>query len=66
MVVLRIDDRVIFDERTFRVRGISPMGVLPRRALLEDVETGAQVEVSLDAVLAQTQRSTDEASPSKR
>jgi hypothetical protein len=45
---LRVGDVVTHDGRVLRVRGISPMSASPRRALLEDVETGEHVEAQLD------------------
>jgi len=37
-----------FAGRAYRVRGFSPMGVNPRRVLLEDLETGAVIEIPED------------------
>ena len=34
----------------YRIRGISPMGAVERRALLEDVVTHEQIEATLDAL----------------
>lgn len=46
----RVGDVVTYDGRVLRVRGISPMSASPRRVLLEDVETGEQVEAQFDDV----------------
>lgn len=54
MVVLRlmsdihVGDDVTFRGRVYFVRGLSPMSASPRRALLEDIETGESVEAHLD------------------
>jgi hypothetical protein len=54
MAVLRlmsdisVGDEVTFRGRVYRVRGLSPMSASPRRALLEDLETGENVEAHLD------------------
>ena len=47
---IRVGDVVTYDGRVLRVRGISPMSAIPRRVLLEDGETGEQVEAQLDDV----------------
>lgn len=46
----RVGDVVTYDGRVLRVRGISPMSASPRRVLLEDVETGEQVEAQFDDI----------------
>lgn len=48
MIEINVGDLVAHDERVWRVRGISPMSASPRRALLEDVETGQALEALLD------------------
>jgi len=50
MTDIRVGDDVTFDGRVYRVRGISPMSASPRRVLLEDVETGEDVEAPLDDI----------------
>ena len=45
---IHVGDDVIFRGRVYSVRGLSPMSASPRRALLEDVETGENVEAHLD------------------
>lgn len=46
MANLHIGDYVTFRDRTYVVRGMSPMGIPHRRLQLEDLDTGEQVEVS--------------------
>ena len=48
MTDIRVGDDVTYDGRVYRVRGISPMSASPRRVLLEDAETGENVEAPLD------------------
>ena len=43
-----VGDLVTHDGRVLRVRGVSPMSASPRRALLEDVDTGEDIEARLD------------------
>lgn len=50
MTDIRVGDDVTFNGRVYRVRGISPMSASPRRVLLEDVETGENVEAPLDEI----------------
>ena len=45
---IHVGDDVTFRGRAYFVRGLSPMSASPRRALLEDVETGESVEAHLD------------------
>jgi len=45
---IHVGDDVIFRGRVYSVRGLSPMSASPRRALLEDLETGENVEAHLD------------------
>jgi hypothetical protein len=45
---IHVGDDVTFRGRVYTVRGLSPMSASPRRALLEDVETGESVEAHLD------------------
>jgi hypothetical protein len=47
---IRVGDDVIFRGRVFRVRGVSPMSATPRRVLLEDLESGENVEAQRDQV----------------
>jgi hypothetical protein len=46
MIEIRVGDEVMYEGRTLRVRGISPMSASPRRVLLED-EDGEVLEVAL-------------------
>ena len=48
MTDIHVGDEVTYEGRVYRVRGISPMSASPRRVLLEDVETSANVEAPLD------------------
>ena len=48
MTQISVGDDVIHHGRVFKVRGISPMSATPRRALLEDIETGEDSEALLD------------------
>lgn len=50
MTDIRVGDEVVYDGRTFRVRGISPMSASPRRVLLEEVGTNSILEVPADEV----------------
>jgi hypothetical protein len=50
MTDIRVGDDVTLNGRVYRVRGISPMSASPRRVLLEDVETGENVEAPLDEI----------------
>ncbi len=50
MADLHVGDSVTFQGRAFRVRGISPMSASPRRVLLEDPDTGDQIEALADDV----------------
>jgi len=43
-----VGGEITYRERVYRIRGISPMGAVERRALLEDVETHECIEVTLD------------------
>lgn len=45
---IHVGDDVTLRGRAYCVRGLSPMSASPRRALLEDVETGKSVEAHLD------------------
>ena len=47
MTNLHIGDCVMFRDRAYLVRGMSPMGVETRRIQLEDVDTGERVEASI-------------------
>ena len=60
MTDIRVGDEVVYDGRTFRVRGISPMSAIPPRVLLEGLEPGAPVvEVRTDEIEA-TPRAAEE------
>ncbi|HZQ89150.1 MAG TPA: hypothetical protein VFA42_04010 [Gaiellaceae bacterium] len=48
MKEIRVGDLVAYEGRVLRVRGFSPMSASPRRVLLEDVDTGEDVEAPLD------------------
>jgi hypothetical protein len=50
MTDIRVGDFVIYEGRALRVRGISPMSASPRRVLLEDPESGKQIEARVDDV----------------
>jgi len=47
---MNIGDLVLYQGRTFYLRGLDPMGVPDRRAILEDAETGEEVHVPLGDV----------------
>jgi hypothetical protein len=47
---LHVGECVTFRDRAYFVRGMSPMGVAPRRAQLEAADTGERVEVAVDDV----------------
>ena len=47
---MKIGDLVLFHGRAFYLRGLDPMSVPDRRAILEDPETGREVRVPLDDV----------------
>ncbi len=49
---MNIGDLVLYQGRTFYLRGLDPMGVPERRAILEDAQTGEEVQVPLDDVEA--------------
>lgn len=53
MYSLRLGDRVMFRERAFFVRGMTPMGVTSRRVLLGDAATGELVQASFDDIQAE-------------
>jgi hypothetical protein len=42
---MKLDDIVLYAGRRYRLRGFDPVSVIPRRAYLEDVTTGAMKEV---------------------
>jgi len=48
MDALTLNATLTYAGRVYRVRCFSPMGVNPRRVLLEDVETGAITETPVD------------------
>jgi len=43
-----IGDRVTFLDRTYYVRGITPISIAPRRVKLESVKTGNEIEIAVD------------------
>ena len=45
---IHVGDDVIFRGRVYSVRGLSPMSASPRRALLEEVQTGENLEAHLE------------------
>jgi len=47
---MKIGDLVLFQGRSFYLRGLDPMSVPLRRAVLEDPETGREVHAPLDEV----------------
>jgi hypothetical protein len=47
---MNIGDLVLFHGRAFYLRGLDPMSVPDRRAILEDPETGREVRVPFDEV----------------
>jgi hypothetical protein len=44
---MRIGDPVIYQGRSYVLRGLDPMGISDRHADIEDVETGAVIRVPL-------------------
>jgi hypothetical protein len=48
MMEIHVGDLVTYEGRVLRVRGISPMSASPRRVLLEDVDTGEDIEAPLE------------------
>jgi len=51
MTDLRVGDKVLYRDRAYIVRGVSPMGATPKRVLLEDDETHEQVEATAEELL---------------
>jgi hypothetical protein len=49
---LHIGDRVTFSRRAYFVRGFSPMSITRPTIHLEDAQTGEQLEVALDELIA--------------
>jgi len=47
---LRVGDRVVYLDREYVVRGVTPMGATDRRVLLEDPETHEQIQVHAEDV----------------
>jgi hypothetical protein len=47
---MNIGDLVLYQGRAFYLRGLDPMGVPERRAIVEDAETGEELQVPLDDV----------------
>jgi len=47
---MKIGDLVLYQGRTYYLRGLDPMSVPNRRALLEDAETGEDVFAPVDDV----------------
>jgi hypothetical protein len=50
MIDIHVGGLVTYEGRVLRVRGLSPMSASPRRVLLEDVETGEDVEARLEDI----------------
>jgi hypothetical protein len=50
MAEIHVGDLVTYEGRLLRVRGISPMSASPRRVLLEDIDTGEEIEARFDDV----------------
>lgn len=48
MTDLRVGDKVLYRDRSYVIRGISPMGATTRRVLLEDPETHELTEAQAD------------------
>lgn len=48
MTEIRVGDTVLYRDRAYVVRGISPMGATLKRVLLEDSETHDLVEASAE------------------
>ena len=44
MTDLRVGDRVLYRDRVYVIRGVSPMGATTRKVMLEDAETNERVE----------------------
>jgi hypothetical protein len=49
---MKIGDLVLYQGRSYYLRGLDPMGVPERRVLLEDPETGQEIAVPADEVTA--------------
>ena len=47
---MNIGDLVLYQGRAFYLRGLDPMGVPERRAIVEDAETGEELQVPLGDV----------------
>jgi hypothetical protein len=47
---MNIGDLVLHQGRPYYLRGLDPMSVPDRRAILEDAETGEQVSVPVDEI----------------
>ncbi len=47
---MKIGDLVLYQGRTYYLRGLDPMSVPNRRALLEDAQTGEEVFAPVDDV----------------
>ncbi len=43
-----VGGEITYRGRAYRIRGISPMGAVERRVLLEDVETHEHIEATFD------------------
>jgi hypothetical protein len=52
MTDIHVGDVVTYEGRALRVRGISPMSASPRRVLLEDIDSGEQIEALCDELEA--------------
>jgi len=57
MDALTLNATLTYAGRVYRVRGFSPMGVNPRRVLLEDVETGTITEIPVDDLVRELRQS---------
>jgi hypothetical protein len=47
---MKIGDLVLYQGRTYYLRGLDPMGVPERRVILEDPETGEEIAALADEV----------------
>jgi hypothetical protein len=47
---MNIGDLVLYQGRRYYLRGLDPMSVPDRQAMLEDAETGEEVSVPIDEV----------------
>jgi hypothetical protein len=49
---LRVGDRVMYLDRVYLVRGVTPMGATEKRVLIEDPETHERSQVHFEDVRA--------------